>query len=114
MNRTWANVLFLELVDDAPSDAIDQVDSDGRRIIDFGSDYGEHIGVKVLVEQLTILTESSRENGLWMACSRGCLVLGPHINYIMLISKGDFPNVLRFHGSHVDAVPVDLAIDTIN
>ena len=110
MDLGWTHVLLLELIDNASSDTIDQVDGDCRRIIDLRSDHREHVGIEVLVEQLAVLTESCRENSLRSACLRFSVVLGSHINHAMLFAQSNFPDALSLHGIRVDAVAVDQTI----
>ena len=101
--------MLLELVDNSSSDTVDQENRNHGRVIGLTCDYGEHVAVKVLVEQLTVLTKSSWQNCFWMSGIRCCIILGSYIDHRVLLTEIDFPNILTSHRFRVDAMTTNLA-----
>ena len=70
MLDTRAHVRLFELVDNAPSDTIDEVDGERAGVCLVGTDHREHGLVEELVEKVTILPENGGQDARSF-CGRG-------------------------------------------
>ena len=111
MLYTRAHVRLFELVDNAPSDTVDEVDGERAGVCLVGADHCEHGLVKELVEKVAVLPEDGRQDtGSFSGRGDGGVLRLDVYNGLRLGVDGDAPRVFGLHCSSVEAIPVNLAL----
>ena len=105
-----ADISFLELVSDAASDTVDEVDGHRGGVLLVSSNHGKHVGVHELVEEVTILAKNRWEDRGTLGDSGERAVLRCELSDFLALVKVDSPGVLRSHGCDVETVSKELTL----
>ena len=110
MLRVSTDVELLELMSDMARNTVDNIESKLAWVSTTASNYREHVGVKELVEKLTVLTKDSGQEVLLLSGLRDLSVLGLNINDLLVCIKDHAPSVFRFHRNTIQAVAINLTV----